>query len=510
MRDRSLPTHPTPRRPRAVAALALLAAAAPATAHAQGGADDTAVMQELRKLYEAEGRPVPPMRLDDAPNARPIPRARQAMPSPQPHRPQTRRPPAAAPVRQTAAAEPAPQASPRPPAAPRPKRGFFRKLFRLPAKGTSVAATPDGPPPPPPAPHLNYRPPTRRPAAVRPAPAAVPPAPAPYDVPPAPPAGRAAAVSTVRVRSALPPAPRPPAGHVRFDVLEDPAASVRVAAKPEPAPARPAKLHVAAGVPKPIRAPAPAVLPAKQPSNDFFPELSERLADAPPPAPAPPADPAAGPFSGLSLAAPAPTAPTLADAPVDLGDVSPADEDDEAAGWDLAVRGAPTLPPPAVKKSTRAIRRVDPIVAPTLPAPGPPTRSEPPAVAEAPKSKRPDPTKLLEKLAARGDRTLLMGFCPVTLRDERDLAEGDDRFAVTHDGVRYRCADAAAKRAFEADPDRYAPAARGRDLVIGATGWGETPGSLAHAVWYRGRLYLFASRESMRRFVETPGDYLEP
>jgi len=281
---------------------------------------------------------------------------------------------------------------------------------------------------------------------------------------------------------------------------------VRVAAAPTAAPieARPA-------------APERAPFAEPQPESPRVAETEQNRGDTP--------------FTGLSLSAP--VAPqrtvettTLAepqaeeDAAFELADAEPtadaaddapfaptldaSDPDEEEVGWDLTVASAPPKTPTESQD------------APVAAAPEAETDApEAPSVAQAPKQSmqaeapgRPDPTKLLEKLAARSDRSLLMGFCPVTLRDARDLAEGDARFTADYEGVTYRFASAAAREKFAADPARYAPAAGGRDLVIASTGWGETVGSLAHAAWYRGRLYLFASRESMRRFVAAPRDYL--
>ena len=247
------------------------------------------------------------------------------------------------------------------------------------------------------------------------------------------------------------------------------------------------------------------------------------------------------PFTGLSLAAPEPATVAEKDEPTRTAEAELTLDatDDEEAGWDLALAAAdpvereskaeePAAGEPAADEPTLSLAAPSP-AAPATPAetaeePKIAPRSTVPArLANAPKTERipartagrsvktpgrPDPTKLLAKLAARADRSLMMGFCPVTLRDDRDLIEGDERFTADFEGVTYRFASAAARDAFKADPIRYAPMASGRDLVIASTGWGETVGSLAHAAWYRGRLYLFASRESMRRFVDSPRDYL--
>ncbi|NNJ26779.1 hypothetical protein LzC2_28700 [Planctomycetes bacterium LzC2] len=273
------------------------------------------------------------------------------------------------------------------------------------------------------------------------------------------------------------------------------------------------------------RTPEPAMEPETptldltppEPTRDAVASTADlRIADervAPPAAAV--AEQADTPFTGLSLDAPAPAAPRTAEAPEPQLAAAPAPPeesfeapsepmDDDEADWDLALAAAT----PTEEEEAPAPVEPEASPAPSLAAaePAPETTDEAVPPTEAPG--RPDPTKLLEKLAARADRSLLMGFCPVTLRDDRDLAEGNDRFTAEFEGVAYRFASAAARDKFLTDPGRYAPAAGGRDLVIASTGWGETVGSLAHAAWYRGRLYLFASRESMRRFVTSPSDYL--
>ncbi|MFH5806789.1 hypothetical protein ACG2DA_22310, partial [Alienimonas sp. DA493] len=290
-------------------------------------------------------------------------------------------------------------------------------------------------------------------------------------------------------------------------------------APPQPAPARPVRSE-------PVRV---AAAPTPRPA------APAAVREAPTPVEEPAAEDDGTPFTGLSLAAtepeffeepPAPAAaPEVATEPErrvgaptaeDGFDLAQSPGEEEEAGWDLTVAAkAPAAAAPApVEEAAVPEASAEPEASTTVaaaPAQAPTAAADAPA---APKSQptapgRPDPTKLLEKLAARADRSLLMGFCPVTLRDERDLAEGDDRFTAEFEGVTYRFASAEARVKFVADPARYAPAAGGRDLVIASTGWGETVGSLAHAAWYKGRLYLFASRESMRRFVANPRDYLD-
>ena len=353
--------------------------------------------------------------------------------------------------------------------------------------------------------------------------------------------GRAGRVS---LKSPAPPPARrvavPPTA-VAETAVRAPAPAVLVAEDaeffPELSEAAADRLPLAASAPAEPAAPTGETPVLNPPA---VPDAPARLAAAEPVKSTEDADEATGddsPFTGLSLAAPEPakiaeTEETSRTAGADLAlDAT----DDEEAGWDLALAAAD--PVERESEEEEPAEREQPTLSLAAPAPAAPEtpsetvekpaiapRSAAPArLARAPKTARipartasrqvntpgrPDPTKLLAKLAARADRSLMMGFCPVTLRDDRDLVEGDERFTADFEGVTYRFATAAARDAFKADPIRYAPTASGRDLVIASTGWGETVGSLAHAAWYRGRLYLFASRESMRRFVDSPRDYL--
>ncbi len=65
---------------------------------------------------------------------------------------------------------------------------------------------------------------------------------------------------------------------------------------------------------------------------------------------------------------------------------------------------------------------------------------------------------------------------------------------------------AAARKAFLASPTLYLPAADGQDVVTLGDKQPQ-PGSLDHATWHRGQLYLFASLENLAAFTKQPGRY---
>ena len=112
-----------------------------------------------------------------------------------------------------------------------------------------------------------------------------------------------------------------------------------------------------------------------------------------------------------------------------------------------------------------------------------------------------------EMIAARKGLRGLKGFCPVVLRDDRDLVDAHSQFRVIFNSKTYYLSSSDAVSAFHADPAKYAPAARGCDVIQQAITGEELEGSLDFAVWYKGRLYLFTSAETMDTFVSSPSSH---
>jgi YHS domain-containing protein len=112
-----------------------------------------------------------------------------------------------------------------------------------------------------------------------------------------------------------------------------------------------------------------------------------------------------------------------------------------------------------------------------------------------------------EMIAARKGLRGLKGFCPVILRDDRDLADAHSQFRVIFNSKTYYLSSSEAVTAFHSDPAKYAPAARGCDVIQLAISGEELEGSLDYAVWYKGRLYMFTSAETMDTFVSSPSSH---
>jgi len=530
--------------------------ASPKIVLTQAQVPETDVQRELRRLYEESGREMPE-----------VPTTIQTQ-RPQPAAGRTAtQPPVAPPPQMT----PITPNSPGAPAGPQPSSGnrvtsFFKRL--LPG-GQSRPTTAQQTPPPahpvmPPGPQTampptqsqppaqkapaNYAPyagqqPRRLPAAGQPAStpsttaaAAAPSAPA---LPPSPAQlpVTAAPVIAAPVTAAPVSPPKPAAAPVQ----QTPASAPQVASRsagplsaPEPqaaaddlnfeppvivsAPATEfdARIENRANAPHPLEAlisepveSAPEALVASTPATEFpdpFPEMSEEEADD--------LDESEfeSPFLGLKLDE----------------DPYPAEAAAEAAP-EIAAETAPEtdpLPPlttgpdagPALAAETTAPASLDQSAGPELSAPEtlpsltlPAT--ETPAVPQARIVETSSADQYAEKMRQvreRGGMKGLKGFCPVTLRDERELKDSQPEFQSSHRGQKFHFATAEAKAKFDQDPARYAPAAYGADVVVLIRDKDVAEGSLDFAAWYKGNLYLFSSEETYSAFISEPVKYASP
>ena len=222
-----------------------------------------------------------------------------------------------------------------------------------------------------------------------------------------------------------------------------------------------------------------------------FPELSEADADGTAKAAKPAVaeesveDKAANPFTGLKLEIET-TAKSLEDSSVK-----------QTAADSIPLPKFPELPAPeelTAPDDASPVGRLPEITPAELPA-------AKPAPASGPHADK------LQQIAARSELTGLKGFCPVALRDSRELKDARPQFQAAYNGRIYNLSSAEALEKFETDPKAYAPAAGGQDVVLSSSDNTEQEGSLDHAVWYRNRLYLFSSKESRQDFVASPAKY---
>lgn len=112
----------------------------------------------------------------------------------------------------------------------------------------------------------------------------------------------------------------------------------------------------------------------------------------------------------------------------------------------------------------------------------------------------------MKLIAERGELRGLKGFCPVALKDERDLKNALPEFHSTFKGRTYYFSTSDAKAAFDEHPQQYAPISGGQDVVL-LKEKVTKEGSLDHAVWYKDRLYLFTSQKTLEQFVAAPKEF---
>ena len=108
-----------------------------------------------------------------------------------------------------------------------------------------------------------------------------------------------------------------------------------------------------------------------------------------------------------------------------------------------------------------------------------------------------------EQINGRRHRGGLKGFCPVALKDRRELVDGRPEFNATHQGRMILFSSGTARTAFLARPEAYLPVAGGTDLVS-ASHRRPRMGQLDFATWYKGRLYLFATKANLAEFQQQP------
>ena len=101
----------------------------------------------------------------------------------------------------------------------------------------------------------------------------------------------------------------------------------------------------------------------------------------------------------------------------------------------------------------------------------------------------------------------LDGYCPVTLAEQAKWIEGRAQWGVQHRGRTYLFAGANEQQRFLANPDRYAPALSGDDVVVAFEAGSQIPGQRRYGVTYQSRIYLFSSLETRSRFAANPQAY---
>jgi YHS domain-containing protein len=101
----------------------------------------------------------------------------------------------------------------------------------------------------------------------------------------------------------------------------------------------------------------------------------------------------------------------------------------------------------------------------------------------------------------------LSGYCPVSLIADRRLVPGQTEYTVQHEGRVYRFASAVMSNLFRKDPDRYVPMNHGDCPVSQVDRGAVRAGNPRWGVLYQGRLFLCATEEARRQFLEDPERY---
>ena len=101
----------------------------------------------------------------------------------------------------------------------------------------------------------------------------------------------------------------------------------------------------------------------------------------------------------------------------------------------------------------------------------------------------------------------LEGFCPVTLSEKQQWVPGDRRWGAIHRGRTYLFVGPEEQKRFFTDPDRYAPAVAGNDIIVALEQGQSVPGQRQHGVFFGNRVYLFSSEATLEKFSKNPHQY---
>ena len=101
----------------------------------------------------------------------------------------------------------------------------------------------------------------------------------------------------------------------------------------------------------------------------------------------------------------------------------------------------------------------------------------------------------------------LDGFCPVSLKKNRQWTKGSEDFVIVHKQQRYQFTGNEELREFEQNPHEFAPRLLGCDPVIVWESDRAIPGSTAFAAYYNDELYLFTTEENRKLFELDPARY---
>ncbi|MGO9109955.1 MAG: YHS domain-containing protein [Thermoguttaceae bacterium] len=118
-------------------------------------------------------------------------------------------------------------------------------------------------------------------------------------------------------------------------------------------------------------------------------------------------------------------------------------------------------------------------------------------------------TSFAQRAAAAGStvRCAMGGYCPVQLQEKDRWVTGNPDYQMSYQGQVFRFSSEAARKRFEAAPEKYAPVQSGNDVVVAAKENRIVPGNVNHSAVWHGRLYLFSNSATLATFQKDPARY---
>ena len=102
------------------------------------------------------------------------------------------------------------------------------------------------------------------------------------------------------------------------------------------------------------------------------------------------------------------------------------------------------------------------------------------------------------------------GYCPVELSQHSMWVRGDYNNRLQFEGRLYLFAGKAQMEEFNRNPEKYAPAYQGIDIVVWRERGEKIHGIRNYGAWALGRVFLFSSEESLVKFEKNARYYLTP
>jgi YHS domain-containing protein len=180
-----------------------------------------------------------------------------------------------------------------------------------------------------------------------------------------------------------------------------------------------------------------------------------------------------------------------------------------ALGFDLSGIPATVIVEPtrrvvAIRQGYLGPDELDSLLSEALVTPRARERVEGSAGPDAGESARDRPTPTRPKSEPQ---LALSGYCPVSLISGRRLVPGQAEYTIHHEGRAYRFANSVMSSLFRKDPERYIPVNHGECPVSQVDRGEARAGDPRWGVLYQGRLFLCATQEARRRFLDDPQRY---